>query len=149
MNNDNLNNNNNNNNLNSDKLLYDDYSLPKVKGAENVAPRNVAFNFQNFKKTLKEVHKFITTASTKELLRFIVDLVLLLAIVILISLPFTLIIELGGNFIGLLNNEYIFNTWEILLNTLYTIAALYYYCVAFNKRFYNINERYRSHDKEN
>lgn len=139
----------NNDNLNNEKLEFNDYSLPKVKTEGDIPKRNVTFSFQSFKQTLKEVHKFITTANTKELFKFILDLILLLVIVILISLPFTLIIELGGNFIGLLNNEYIFNTWEVLLNTLYTITALYYYCVTFNKRFYNINEKYRSKEKEN
>ena len=102
------------------------------------------YSIKSLKLTLKEVYKFITSANTKDLFKFIADVVLLLVIVILISLPFTLIIELGGNFIGLLNNEYIYNTWELLLNLLYTIVAIYYYCLTFNKRFRHINEKYKT-----
>ena len=79
----------NNDNLNDEKLEFNDYSLPKVKTEEDIPKRNVTFSFQSFKQTLKEVHKFITTANTKELFKFILDLILLLVIVILISLPFS------------------------------------------------------------
>ncbi len=120
--------------MNNDVKIKD-YSMTELKED---------YSFKSLKITFKEVFKFVTNAGTKDLFKFIVDLVLLLVIIILISLPFTLIIDLGGNFIGLLNNEHIFNTWEIILNLLYTIIALYYYCVTFNKRFRHINEKYKT-----
>ena len=120
--------------MNNDVKIKD-YSMTELKED---------YSFKSLKITFKEVFKFVTNAGTKDLFKFIVDLVLLLVIIILKSLPFTLIIDLGGNFIGLLNNEHIFNTWEIILNLLYTIIALYYYCVTFNKRFRHINEKYKT-----
>lgn len=123
--------------MNSDVEIKD-YSMPSMPKLKE------DYSFKSLKITFKEVFKFVTSAGTKDLFKFIVDLVLLLVIIILISLPFTLIIDLGGNFIGLLNNEHIFNTWEIILNLLYTIIALYYYCVTFNKRFRHINEKYKT-----
>lgn len=120
--------------MNNDVKIKD-YSMTELKED---------YSFKSLKITFKEVFKFVTNAGTKDLFKFIVDLVLLLVIIILISLPFTLIIDLGGNFIGLLNNEHIFNTWVIILNLLYTFIALYYYCVTFNKRFRHINEKYKT-----
>lgn len=120
-----------------------DIELPKLnKTNENIKEQQI--DNASLKEVIKKVQVFLAKSTTKQLLEFILELLLLVIFIILIKLPFQLIIDSGPSiftFINLYTSEKIYSIWSLVLNIIYTIFGIYYFIKLFKKRFSSIDKR--------
>ena len=118
--------------------------LPKKKEkAEIKAPEEE--KSLTLKELIKEVWTFLTKADITNIVKFIIELILIALVIIVGKLPFELIIDLGPKIFNIMGDSNILKIalkiWDLILNILYALLGIYAYFKICSTRFVNLTKR--------
>ncbi len=124
--------------------------LPKKKEkAEIKAPEEE--ESLTLKELIKEVWTFLTKADITNILKFIIELILIALVIIVGKLPFELIIDLGPKIFNIMGDSNILKIalkiWDLILNILYALLGIYAYFKICSTRFVNLTKRLTNSNK--
>ncbi len=124
--------------------------LPKKKEkAEIKAPEEE--KSLTLKELIKEVWTFLTKADITNIVKFIIELILIALVIIVGKLPFELIIDLGPKIFNIMGDSNILKIalkiWDLILNILYALLGIYAYFKICSTRFVNLTKRLTNSNK--
>lgn len=124
--------------------------LPKKKEkAEIKAPEEE--KSLTLKELIKEVWTFLTKADLTNIVKFIIELILIALVIIVGKLPFELIIDLGPKIFNIMGDSNILKIalkiWDLILNILYALLGIYAYFKICSTRFVNLTKRLTNSNK--
>lgn len=124
--------------------------LPKKKEkAEIKAPEEE--KSLTLKELIKEVWTFLTKADPTNIVKFIIELILIALVIIVGKLPFELIIDLGPKIFNTIGDSNILKIalkiWNLILNILYALLGIYVYFKICSTRFANLTKRLTNSNK--
>ena len=124
--------------------------LPKKKEkAELKAPEEE--KSLTLKELIKEVWTFLTKADITNIVKFIIELILIALVIIVGKLPFELIIDLGPKIFNIMGDSNILKIalkiWDLILNILYALLGIYAYFKICSTRFVNLTKRLTNSNK--
>lgn len=124
--------------------------LPKKKEkAEIKAPEEE--KSLTLKELIKEVWTFLTKADITNIVKFIIELILIALVIIVGKLPFELIIDLGPKIFNIMGDSNILKIalkiWDLILNILYAFLGIYAYFKICSTRFANLTKRLTNSNK--
>lgn len=124
--------------------------LPKKKEkAEIKAPEEE--KSLTLKELIKEVWTFLTKADLTNIVKFIIELILIALVIIVGKLPFELIIDLGPKIFNIMGDSNILKIalkiWDLILNILYALLGIYAYFKICSTRFVNLTKRFTNSNK--
>lgn len=97
------------------------------------------------KELIKEVWSFLTKADLTNIVKFIIELILIALVIIVGKLPFELIIDLGPKIFNIMGDSNILKIalkiWDLILNILYAFLGIYAYFKICSTRFVNLTKR--------
>lgn len=124
--------------------------LPKKKEkAEIKAPAEE--KSLTLKELIKEVWTFLTKADITNIVKFIIEIILIALVIIVGKLPFELIIDLGPKIFNIMGDSNILKIalkiWDLILNILYALLGIYAYFKICSTRFVNLTKRLTNSNK--
>lgn len=124
--------------------------LPKKKEkAEIKAPEEE--KSLTLKELIKEVWTFLTKADITNIVKFIIELILIALVIIVGKLPFELIIDLGPKIFNIMGDSNILKIalkiWDLILNILYAFLGIYAYFKICSTRFVNLTKKLTNSNK--
>lgn len=124
--------------------------LPKKKEkAEIKAPEEE--KSLTLKELIKEVWTFLTKADITNIVKFIIEIILIALVIIVGKLPFELIIDLGPKIFNIMGDSNILKIalkiWDLILNILYAFLGIYAYFKICSTRFVNLTKRLTNSNK--
>lgn len=124
--------------------------LPKKKEkAEIKAPEEE--KSLTLKELIKEVWTFLTKADITNIVKFIIEIILIALVIIVGKLPFELIIDLGPKIFNIMGDSNILKIalkiWDLILNILYALLGIYAYFKICSTRFVNLTKRLTNSNK--
>lgn len=103
------------------------------------------------KELIKEVWTFLTKADLTNIVKFIIELILIALVIIVGKLPFELIIDLGPKIFNIMGDSNILKIalkiWDLILNILYAFLGIYAYFKICSTRFVNLTKRLTNSNK--
>ncbi|MDD5836493.1 MAG: hypothetical protein PUD34_04740 [bacterium] len=103
------------------------------------------------KELIKEVWSFLTKADITNIVKFIIELILIALVIIVGKLPFELIIDLGPKIFNIMGDSNILKIalkiWDLILNILYALLGIYAYFKICSTRFVNLTKRLTNSNK--
>lgn len=103
------------------------------------------------KELIKEVWTFLTKADITNIVKFIIELILIALVIIVGKLPFELIIDLGPKIFNIMGDSNILKIalkiWDLILNILYALLGIYAYFKICSTRFVNLTKRLTNSNK--
>lgn len=103
------------------------------------------------KELIKEVWTFLTKADITNIVKFIIELILIALVIIVGKLPFELIIDLGPKIFNIMGDSNILKIalkiWDLILNILYAFLGIYAYFKICSTRFVNLTKRLTNSNK--
>jgi tetrahydromethanopterin S-methyltransferase subunit G len=91
----------------------------------------------------KEMFKYVTTKSGKDLGMLVLNVGLVVILIIFLKLPFDLIRDAGFSFIQTINNSFaagFIDKWNALFNIIYCVLGIILFLKIVKKRFINLNK---------
>ena len=102
------------------------------------------FIYRQFEEFLQVIHHVIDEMSKNDFqnnLKIILDLLILIAFICLLKIPFILVRNLGDSLITNLNITFMSGIWGLIVDIIYIIVALVVFMNIFNKYFKNIKAK--------
>ena len=102
------------------------------------------FIYKQFEELFQVIHHVIDEMSKNDFqnnLKIILDLLILLAFICLLKIPFILVRNLGDSLITNLNITFMSGIWGLIVDIIYIIVALVVFMNIFNKYFKNIKAK--------
>lgn len=103
------------------------------------------------KELIKEVWTFLTKADITNIVKFIIEIILIALVIIVGKLPFELIIDLGPKIFNIMGDSNILKIalkiWDLILNILYALLGIYAYFKICSTRFVNLTKRLTNSNK--
>lgn len=100
--------------------------------------------YKQFEELFQVIHHVIDEMSKNDFqnnLKIILDLLILIAFICLIKIPFILVRNLGDSLITNLNITFMSGIWGLIVDIIYIIVALVVFMNIFNKYFKNIKAK--------
>ena len=124
--------------------------LPKKKEKAEIKPPEEEKSL-TLKELIKEVWTFLTKADITNIVKFIIELILIALVIIVGKLPFELIIDLGPKIFNIMGDSNILKIalkiWDLILNILYALLGIYAYFKICSTRFVNLTKRLTNSNK--
>lgn len=102
------------------------------------------FIYRQFEELFQVIHHVIDEMSKNDFqnnLKIILDLLILIAFICLLKIPFILVRNLGDSLITNLNITFMSGIWGLIVDIIYIIVALVVFMNIFNKYFKNIKAK--------
>ena len=102
------------------------------------------FIYKQFEELFQVIHHVIDEMSKNDFqnnLKIILDLLILIAFICLLKIPFILVRNLGDSLITNLNITFMSGIWGLIVDIIYIIVALVVFMNIFNKYFKNIKAK--------
>ena len=102
------------------------------------------FIYKQFEELFEVIHHVIDEMSKNDFqnnLKIILDLLILIAFICLLKIPFILVRNLGDSLITNLNITFMSGIWGLIVDIIYIIVALVVFMNIFNKYFKNIKAK--------
>ena len=102
------------------------------------------FIYKQFEELFQVIHHVIDEMSKNDFqnnLKIILDLLILIAFICLLKIPFILVRNLGDSLITNLNITFMSGIWGLIVDIIYIIVALVAFMNIFNKYFKNIKAK--------
>lgn len=102
------------------------------------------FIYKPFEELFQVIHHVIDEMSKNDFqnnLKIILDLLILIAFICLLKIPFILVRNLGDSLITNLNITFMSGIWGLIVDIIYIIVALVVFMNIFNKYFKNIKAK--------
>ena len=103
-----------------------------------------SFIYKQFEELFQVIHHVIDEMSKNDFqnnLKIILDLLILIAFICLLKIPFILVRNLGDSLITNLNITFMSGIWGLIVDIIYIIVALVVFMNIFNKYFKNIKAK--------
>ena len=103
-----------------------------------------SFIYKQFEELFQVIHYVIDEMSKNDFqnnLKIILDLLILIAFICLLKIPFILVRNLGDSLITNLNITFMSGIWGLIVDIIYIIVALVVFMNIFNKYFKNIKAK--------
>lgn len=103
-----------------------------------------SFIYRQFEELFQVIHHVIDEMSKNDFqnnLKIILDLLILIAFICLLKIPFILVRNLGDSLITNLNITFMSGIWGLIVDIIYIIVALVVFMNIFNKYFKNIKAK--------
>ena len=100
--------------------------------------------FTKFKNSIHEIIKYTTNKSLKELVRFFIEMIVIVLIIAVFKFPFMLIRDFGVSFVtslGIELTKIILTIWNSLWDISYTLFGLYMFMKIVGNRYANLNTK--------
>jgi hypothetical protein len=118
--------------------------LPKLNKEPAKEENKTTVNVKNEDINIyKEMFKYVTTKSGKNLGMLVLNVCLVVILIILLKLPFDLIRDAGFSFIQIINSTFassFIDKWNALFNIIYCILGIILFLKIVKKRFINLNK---------
>ena len=103
-----------------------------------------SFIYKQFEELFQVIHHVIDEMSKNDFqnnLKIMLDLLILIAFICLLKIPFILVRNLGDSLITNLNITFMSGIWGLIVDIIYIIVALVVFMNIFNKYFKNIKAK--------
>lgn len=100
--------------------------------------------FNNFKQSINEIVKYCSTNGLKQLLKFFIEMIVIVLIIAVFKFPFILVRDYGIEFatsMAIELNATILFIWNALWDLGYTLLGIYMFMKIVGKRYININNK--------
>ena len=134
-------------------LIYYFYKRKKQKETKEnqKLPKKNGFIYKQFEELFQVIHHVIDEMGKNDFqsnLKIIVDILILIAFICLIKIPFILVRNLGDSLIINLNITFMSGIWGLIVDIIYIVVAIIVFVNIFNKYFKNIKGNKKTNLKQ-
>ena len=100
--------------------------------------------FNNFKNSINEIVEYCSTKGVKQLIRFFIEMIVIVLIIAVFKFPFILVRDYGIEFVTSMAielNATLLTIWNALWDLGYTLLGIYMFMKIVGKRYLNINNK--------